>query len=188
MKATIFELKLGYFRALFSFAKILNEILIFVKGNGFFDQYKIKLTPIVYMKKIVTIIVLFVTVFVASCSKDEASIDGSESIVGRWVLQEMQELNTMKKVPYTDGIEYSFKADGTFTGITVEIDFDEIEPVWIKVPVSGKYKFSSDRQEITIAENGRQQEVFDVYTLTTKKMILRGKYQDFEVQSTFSKK
>lgn len=129
----------------------------------------IKLTPISIHEKNSNNYRPFVTVFVASCSKDEASIDGSESIVGRWVLQDMQELETMSKVPYTDGIEYTFKADGTFTGITVEIDFDEIEPVWIKVPVSGKYKFSSDRQEITIAENGRQQEVFDVYTLTTKR-------------------
>jgi len=140
------------------------------------------------MKKIVAIIFLFVTVFVVSCSKEDNNMGESNSVTGRWVLQEMIELNTMKEVPYTDGIEYTFKADGTFTGISVDIDFDGSDVVTKKIAISGTYVLSDNGQKITIRQNGGQTLVFDIYDLTSKKMILRGKFQNFQVESTFSKK
>ncbi|MFD2906526.1 lipocalin-like domain-containing protein [Sphingobacterium anhuiense] len=140
------------------------------------------------MKKIVAIIFLFVTVFVVSCSKEDNNMGESNSVTGRWVLQEMIELNTMKEVPYTDGIEYTFKADETFTGISVDIDFDGSDVVTKKIAISGTYVLSDNGQKITIRQNGGQTLVFDIYDLSSKKMILRGKFQNFQVESTFSKK
>lgn len=127
-------------------------------------------------------------VFATSCSKDDDVIGEEDSVVGRWVLDKMEELNTKESVPYSDGIEYTFKADGTFTGITNDLDFDGEDPVIKKVSTSGTYKLSSNGEKITIMEKGEDAEEFTIYSLTAKKMVLRGNYQGFDVQLSLNKK
>ncbi|MEJ5145184.1 lipocalin family protein [Sphingobacterium sp. MYb388] len=140
------------------------------------------------MKKLLTIFTLVMVVFASSCSKDDDVIGESDSVVGRWVLEKMEELNSKETVPFTDGIEFTFKADGTFTGFTNDIDFDGEDPIIRKVPTSGTYKLSSNGEKITIMQKDEDNEEYNIHTLTTRKMILRGNYDDFNVQITFNKK
>lgn len=140
------------------------------------------------MKRLVTIFTLAMVVFATSCSKDDDVINESNSVIGRWVLDKMEELNTKESVPYSDGIEFTFKEDGTFTGFTNDLVPDGEDIVAVKVPTLGTYKLSSNGEKITIMENGEDNEEFTIYSLTAKKMVLHGNYQGFNAKLTLAKK
>lgn len=111
-----------------------------------------------------------------NCSKESSNETTNDNkILGRWVLELKHSVGS--DIPYglTEGEEYTFNSNGTFTGIYIDPVFENGKEVGTKkVPYGGKYQISNDGKKLTIIESGDNPDEYEIYSLTTERLVLRG--------------
>lgn len=123
------------------------------------------------MKKIITFLTFLTIVIFGACSKDDnQNTSETNKLVGRWIA----EAPTNGNDPYIEGSEYTFKSDGSFTGLYIELNYDGDNTVVgrDKLPYSGTYSISEDGKWLTIIEKGDDPDRYYIRQVTDHKLQL----------------